>query len=292
MRALARVFPKEVNEYIAITFGVFLFAISIALFFNPHSLVTGGVSGLSVILYHVSQSWWGFYMPLWVTNLALNVPILAAAAKAFGLRTVAKTLYAMFMLTVSLYIAEFLPPFMVDDLLLVVVFGSVISGLGISIVFRCMATTGGTAALASLINLKVRYMSIAKIMFVLDAIIVTMGLVTFNIERTLYAIIAIFISTKVIDTLIDGIHFAKAVFIISEHSEAVAQNIMSKLNRGVTSLHGQGMYSRSEKDVLLCTVSNKEIVELKDIVHSADDSAFVIVADVREVLGEGFKVTR
>ena len=292
MSILANIFPKAVNEYIVITLGVFLFALSIALFFNPHSLVTGGVSGLSVIMYYMSQRWWGFAMPLWATNLALNVPILALAAKVFGLRSIVKTLYAMFALTVALYAAEYMPPFMVDDILLVVVFGGVISGLGISLVLRCMATTGGTTALASLISLKIRYLSIGKILFMLDTIIVTIGLITFNIERTLYAIIAIFIATKVIDTVIEGLNFAKAVFIISEKSETVAKNIMSTLERGVTSLHGEGMYSRTTKNVLLCIVSNKEIVELKDIVRSADDSAFVIVADVREVLGEGFKAMR
>ncbi|MCL2852731.1 MAG: YitT family protein [Defluviitaleaceae bacterium] len=290
MSVLTRIFPKEVNEYITITLGVFLFAVSIAVFFNPHSLVTGGVSGLSVILYDLSQRWWGFAVPLWATNLVLNVPILAVATKVFGVRRIAKTLYAMFALTVALYVAELFPAFMVDDLILVVVFGSLLSGFGISLVLRCMATTGGTAALASLINLKVRYLSIAKILFVLDTIIVTVGLLTFNIERTLYAIIAIYITTKVIDAVIDGLHFAKAVFIISEKSESVAQDIMSKLGRGVTSLHGEGMYSRKAKNVLLCSVSNKQIVELKDIVKSADESAFVIVADVREVLGEGFRV--
>ena len=292
MSVLTKVFPKEVNEYIVITFGVFLFAISVAVFFNPHSLVTGGVSGLSVILYDVSQRWWGFAVPLWVTNLALNVPILAVATKVFGVRRIAKTLYAMFALTAALYVAELLPAFVVDDMILVVAFGSVISGLGISLVLRCMATTGGTAALASLINMKVRYLSIAKILFVLDTAIVTVGLFTFGVERTLYAIISIYITTKVIDTMIEGLHFAKAVFIISEKSEVVARSIMDTLKRGVTSLHGEGMYSRTAKSVLLCSVSNKEIVELKDIVKSTDENAFVIVADVREVLGEGFNVMK
>ena len=292
MSILANIFPKAVNEYIVITFGVFLFALSIALFFNPHSLVTGGVSGLSVIMYYMSQRWWGFAVPLWVTNLALNVPILALAAKVFGLRSIAKTLYAMFALTAALYAAEYMPPFMVDDIILVVVFGGVLCGLGISLVLRCMATTGGTTALAALIHLKVRYLSIAKILFLLDTIIVAAGLITFNIERTLYALIAIFIATKVIDTVVEGLNFAKAVFIISEKSEAVAQKLMSTLKRGVTGLHGEGMYSRTAKNVLLCTVSNKEIIELKDIVRSADEGAFVIVADVREVLGEGFKAMR
>ncbi|MCL2619069.1 MAG: YitT family protein [Defluviitaleaceae bacterium] len=292
MNILSKIFPKAVCEYIVITLGVFLFALSIALFFNPHSLVTGGVSGLSVIFYDLSQRWWGFAVPLWVTNLALNVPILALAAKVFGLRSIAKTLYAMFALTGALYLADFLPPFLVDDLLLVVVFGSIISGAGISLVLLSMATTGGTAALASLINMKVRHLSIAKIMFVLDAAVVTLGLITFNIERTLYAIISIYITTKIIDAILDGLHFAKAVFIISEKAEAVAAVIMERLDRGVTSLHGEGMYSRNPKNVLMCIVSNKEIVELKDIVHSADTGAFVVVADVREVLGEGFKVMK
>jgi len=292
MMALTKIFPKAVNEYIIITLGTILFALSVAVFFNPNSLVTGGVSGLSVIVYELSSRWWGFAMPLWITNLALNVPILAVAAKVFGLRTIAKTLYAMFTLTVALYLADFLPEFVVEDMLLVAVFGGVVAGVGLSMVFRCMATTGGTAALASLINLKVRYLSIAKILFMLDVVIVMVGLVTFDLYRTLYAIIAIFVATRVIDTLVEGLNFAKAVFIISEESEAVSVAILNKLQRGVTNLHGEGMYSRQARNVLLCVVSNKEIVELKDIVHSTDEGAFVIVADVREVLGKGFQAMR
>ena len=292
MKTLANIFPKEVNEYILITIGCFLLAISVALFFNPHSLVTGGVSGIAIIVYEVSQRWFGEAIPLWVTNLAFNIPILAVATKVFGLKVMAKTLYAMFMVTFALYLAEFLPEFVVDDLFLASVFGGIIIGIGLSLVLMCKATTGGTAALATLLNLKVRHISIAKVMLGIDVVIVGVGLMVFDVERMLYAIVAIVVCTKVIDTVLDGLNFAKTALIISDKSDEVADSILNKLNRGVTSLHGEGMYSRQKRDVLLCIVSNKEIVELKDIVRSTDEHAFVIVSDAREVLGQGFQAMR
>jgi len=292
MKTLANIFPKAVNEYILITLGSVILALSIALFFNPHSLVTGGVSGIAIIIYELSYRWWGESIPLWVTNLVFNVPILAVATKVFGLKTMAKTVYSMLTITFALYLADFLPDFMVNDLLLVSVFGGIAMGIGLSLVFMSKGATGGTSTLATLINLKVRYLSIAKIMLAIDVLIVGIGLMTFDIYRMLYAMIAIFICTKVIDTVLEGLNFAKTAYIISDKSEEVADNILHKLNRGVTSLHGEGMYSRQKRNVLLCIVSNKEIVELKDIVRSTDENAFVIVSDAREVLGQGFQTMR
>jgi len=292
MKTLANIFPKIVNEYILITLGSVILALSIALFFNPHSLVTGGVSGIAIIIYELSYRWWGESIPLWMTNFAFNVPILAVATKVFGLKVMAKTVYSMLTITGALYLADFLPEFMVDDLLLVSVFGGIAMGIGLSLVFMSKGATGGTSTLATLINLRIRHLSIAKIMLVIDVVIVGIGLMTFDIERMLYAVIAIFICTKVIDSVLEGLNFAKAVLIISERSEEVADNILNNLNRGVTSLSGEGMYSRQPRNVLLCIVSNKEIVDLKDIVRSTDENAFVIVTDAREVLGQGFQVMR
>jgi len=292
MKTIANIFPKVVNEYILITLGSVILALSITLFFNPHSLVTGGVSGIAIILYELSYRWWGESIPLWVTNLVFNVPILAVATKVFGIHVMAKTVYSMLTITGALYVGEFLPEFMVYDLLLVSVFGGIAMGIGLSLVFMSKGATGGTSTLATLINLKVRYLSIAKIMLVIDVVIVGIGLMTFDVERMLYAVIAIFICTKVIDSVLEGLNFAKTAFIISEKSEEVANNILNKLNRGVTSLRGEGMYSRKDRNVLLCIVSNKEIVDLKDIVRSTDENAFVIVTDAREVLGQGFQAMR
>ena len=175
------------------------------------------------------------------------------------------------------------------DYTLASVYGGVITGVGIGLIFLARATTGGTDMVAALIQSKLRHHSIAQIMQVLDGIIVIFGLYLFGIQRGLYAIVAIFIVSKVSDALLEGFKFSKAVFIITDKSDEVARKIMEQLNRGVTGLNATGMYSGSSKCMLYCVVSKKEIVDLKELVLDTDEAAFVIVTDAREVLGEGFQ---
>jgi len=280
---------KTFREYILITLGVALMAVGIVVFYSPNSLVTGGVGGLSIIIYEVSERMLGFSVPLWVTNFVLNTPIFVVAIKRFGFAKMAKTIYATAVFTFMLFLSVFIPDFAPDDMVLVVIYGGVICGVGLSLVFRCMATTGGTDTLASLINLRFRHISISRIMFLLDALVILVGLLTFDIERTMYAIITVFVVVKTIDSLLEGLDFAKAAFIITSHGDSLSQKIFSDINRGVTRLQGEGMYSKKGKDVLLCIVSNKQIVYLKELTHTVDKEAFVIIANVREVLGQGFK---
>lgn len=150
------------------------------------------------------------------------------------------------------------------------------------------ATTGGTDMVAALIQHRMRHYSIAQIMQVLDGLIVLAGLYLFGVQPALYAIVSIFIVSKLSDALMDGFKFSKAAFIITEQYDLVAQTIMKEMNRGVTGLHAKGMYSGQDKCMLYCVVSKKEIVELKELVLNLDRNAFVIVTDAREVLGEGF----
>ena len=280
---------KAFKDYGVITLGVALTAFGIVVFYGRNGLVTGGVGGLSIIIYELTGRHLGAGVPIWVSNLALNLPIFAVAAKCFGLKYLAKTIYTVAMLTFMLFLADFVPNIAPEDMVLVVVYGAVITGLGIGLVFSRMSTTGGTATLASLINLKMRHISIAKIMLVLDAMVITLGLLTFDAERTMYAIITVFISVKVIDSFLEGMDFAKGAFIITTKSEEVAQRIFADIGRGVTRLGGQGMYSKQDRDVLLCIVSNKQIVVLKEAIHQSDPAAFVVITNVREVLGQGFK---
>ena len=172
--------------------------------------------------------------------------------------------------------------------LLSAVFGAVIGGAGIGLVFLTSATTGGTDMLSALIHRKLRHYTLPQIMFFVDGVIIVAGFAVFGITNSMYAIITIFVSNKVSDAILEGFKFAKIAYIITDHGKEIADEIMVKLDRGVTGFGATGMYSGNHKDVLMCAVSKKEIVEVLDIVNKLDPVAFVTVHDAREVCGEGF----
>ena len=268
-------------EYAVILLGAFIMGFAIKNIYAPVNLVTGGVSGIAIILRAKAG------IPLWVTNTMLNIPLFLVSVRLKGWRFLKRTMAATAAVSVSLYVLPELP-FLMDDLFLTALFGGLISGVGAGLVFSCQATTGGTDMLAALIQRKLPHYSIAQIMQVLDAIVVLVGASVFGITYALYALIAIFAVVKVSDGLIEGLKFSKAAIIISEKSGEIAQAIIHELDRGVTGLDARGMYSGAQKNVLFCVVSKKEIVQLKDLVVGHDSQAFVIVSDAREVLGEGF----
>ncbi|MCI6887788.1 MAG: YitT family protein [Lachnospiraceae bacterium] len=268
-------------DYVLILAGAFIMGFSIKNIFTPLGMVTGGVSGIAIIL----KAKCG--IELWVTNTLLNIPLFLASYRIRGWKFIKRTLAATFGLSLSLYVIPEIP-FLMDDLLLTAVFGGVLNGVGAGLVFVNQATTGGTDMLASLLQRKLKQYSLVQIMQVLDAVIVVAGATVFGIKFAMYALIAIFVMSKVSDGIIEGLKFSKAAFIISEKSDEIAQAILRELNRGATGLHATGMYSGKSRNVILCVVAKKEIIQLKELVVGHDSQAFVIVCDVREVLGEGF----
>ena len=274
-------------DYILIMAGTSLMALAIKGIFDPVSLVTGGFSGIAIIVKNITEGIIEGGIPLWLTNLFLNIPLFVVAIKVKGWRYIAKTIFATIWLSVALW---YMPEknLMPDDIFLASVFGGVISGLGIGLVLMANATTGGTDTMAAIIQHFIRHYSIAQIMQVLDGVIVLAGAWVFGINRALYAIICIYLVSKVSDGILEGLKFSKLAYIISEHYEEIAKQIMKELDRGATGLDAIGMYSGEKKEVLFCVVSKKEIVKVKDIVRRIDADAFMIVSDVREVFGEGF----
>lgn len=272
---------KTVRDYVLIILGAFIMGFSIKNIYDPVGLVTGGVSGIAIILKDQ------FGIALWVTNTVLNIPLFIASIYLKGWSFIKRTLVATVALSFSLYVIPEMA-FLMDDLFLTALFGGLISGVGAGLVFASQATTGGTDMLAALIQRALPHYSIAQLMQVLDAIIVVVGASIFGVTYALYALIAIFAVAKVSDGIIEGLKFSKVAFIISEKTEEIAKDIIEIMDRGVTSLDARGMYSGLRKDVLFCVVSKKEIVQLKALVVGHDSQAFVIVSDAREVLGEGF----
>ena len=235
-----------VIDYLMMIVGTGLLAAAIQCLYDPIGLVTGGFTGLAIVIKAVTERFVPGGIPLWLTNIGLQDYFLAA------------------------------------------IFGGVIGGAGMGLILLARSTTGGTELLAVLIQHFVRHYSVVQIMQVLDAMIVLTGLYLFGIKAGMYAIVAIFVTTKVSDGLMEGFKYSKSAFIITDQYEKVAKKILLELDRGATGLYAKGMYSGDEKCMLYCVVSKKQIVELKDIVASVDPDAFVIVSDVREVLGEGF----
>lgn len=273
--------------WVMIVLGTGLMAVGIQNIYDPINLVTGGFTGIAIIVKNITSGAVEGGIPLWLTNLVLNIPVFLIAWRVKGKSFIGRTVAATVLLSVWLY---FLPPIALvkDDYILAAVFGGVLSGVGIGLILLAKATTGGTDMVAALIQHKLRHYSIAQIMQVLDGLVVLAGLYVFGIQPALYAMVAIFIVSKVSDGLMEGFHYSKAAFIITGRYREVADSIMEHLDRGVTGLEARGMYSGEEKCMLYCVVSKKEIVALKELVMHIDREAFVIVNDVREVLGEGF----
>ena len=274
-------------DYLFIFMGTGIMALAIQCIFEPIGLVTGGFSGIAIIIRKMTAGIVEGGVPLWLTNLALNVPVFIAALIIKGRKFLGRTVIGTVLLSFWLYVIP-----QVDltqgDYMLSAVFGGVITGIGIGFVLLAKATTGGTDMVSALIQKYVCHYSVVQILQVIDGMVVLAGLYVFGLKPALYAIVAIFITSKVSDALMEGMKYSKAAFIITDYYKEIADAIMTQLDRGLTGLDATGMYSGDKKTVLYCVVSKKEIVELKDIVAKIDPKAFVIVTDAREVFGEGF----
>lgn len=275
-------------DYLLIIVGITILALAINMVFAPLEMVMGGVTGLAIVIKAVTGGWIDGGIPLWLTNIIVNVPLFLIAILIKGKNFGVRSLFSTFFLSFALYATSWVPT-LTTDYLLASIYGGVIAGVGLGMVFSAFSTTGGTDLAASIIQHFIKHVTVARIMLVLDGVIIALGALVFGVEISLFAIISVFITAQVIDAILDGLHFSKAAFIISDHSNMIAENIHTELDRGVTGLAGEGMYSSLQKNVLLCVVSKREIVRLKEIVKQSDRRAFIIVTDVREVLGEGFK---
>lgn len=273
-------------EYLLIIVGTALMATAITSCFDAAGLVTGGFSGIVILVKAGTKSLYGNGIPLWVTNLVLNIPVFLLAAKIKGVAFVKKALLGDLSLTVWLAV---LPAWKLSvDFLLVALYGGLLQGVGIGLVFLGGGTTGGTDLLAAIIQNFMRHYSIAQIMQFVDGAVVLVGMYVFGVERALYAIIAVYLVTKVSDGIIEGLKFSKSVYIITEKPDEVSRMVMEDLDRGITGISAKGMYSGQDKLMLFCVVGKKELVHLKEMIDEIDPNAFVIVGDAREVHGEGF----
>ena len=269
------------NDYVLILLGTAVMAVSINSFFDPLGMVTGGFSGLAIVVKELTG------IPLGITMLVLNIPLFLAALRIKGFHFLKRSLAGMISLSFWLLVLPAIP-LVKGDMMLAAFCGGVTQGAGIGLTFMGHGTTEGSDMAAVLIQKKVPWYPVTKIMQVIDWVIVLIGAFVFGFSMVLYSALAIFVIAKTSDTIIEGLKFSKAAFIITEKHEAVALAVMEELQRGMTKVLIRGGYSGKDKIMLFCVVPRKQIVFLKDIVHRIDGQAFVVVTDAREVLGEGF----
>lgn len=265
------------------TVGSFLTALGLVAFLIPNKIAAGGVSGLATVLFYV------FGFPVGVSMFVINLPLLILCVKELGMRFGAKSLYGTFVISFFIdFLAVYIREPWTTNPLLASIYGGVVCGLGMGIVFRAKGTTGGTDLAAALIN-KFLGVSLGYSLLSIDGLVIILAGVVFNIEAALYALVSVFVTSKMIDLVQEGVGYAKAALIISERHQEISSELLSRMSRGVTAIQSRGGYTSQERDVLLCVVSQSEVSTLKSIVYHVDPKAFVIVSNVNEVLGEGFK---
>lgn len=275
------------RKYMAIAVGSILMALSVNLIYEPMGLVTGGVSGLAIVIKYLTTALIKGGFPIWLFTVICNVPLFLLSMKMKGIKFLFSSLFG----TVSFILALMVVPvydLQLNDYLLSSILGGAIGGVGIGLVFSVQASTGGTDLLATLIHFRNRHITVPQILTAIDASIILVGALVFGLGNALYATIAVFITAKISDGILEGLKFAKMAYIISDEYTRIADAIMHKMDRGVTGINATGMYSNRDKKMLFCVVSKKEIVTIIEIAQKIDPKSFVIVSDVREVMGEGF----
>ncbi len=255
--------------------------------YEPLDMVTGGISGLSIVVKYLSGRFIGITLPVWVSNFVLNIPIFIWGVFIKGKEFIAKTLFANTVFSLAMYIIPVFDPGRHDYLLAAVV-GGVLTGVGLGLVFATGYSTGGTDLLSTIICKYIPYYSVSTVLFVIDSVVIITGAVLFGLYISFYAVIAIFVSSSVMDYILSGGKACKQVLVISPEYKEISMQVFTKMERGATLIEAKGMYSNNSRPVLLCVVARKEIAKLTGIVKNIDRNAFVIISEIREVFGEGF----
>ncbi len=265
--------------------GSAVMALSFNLFLIPHKVVPGGVTGISMLLNHVLGT------PVGIMTMVLNVPLFIIGIKVLGKSYGIKSLAGMVVSSLLIDFFTYIVPLQsaTDDIILACVFGGITLGAGLGLVFKGGGSTGGSDIVGSVLN-RVTNLSTGSAILAVDFLIISAaGLVFSNLELSLYGFLNLYLGTRTIDLVLEGVSYTRAVFVVSEKVEELTRIITHGMGRGATLLHGQGAFSHMPKEVIMCVMSKKEIPRLRHMVRSADPKAFLIITDVYEVLGEGFK---
>lgn len=283
---------RPFRDYSWMTVGILVTAYALNAFLIPNRIAAGGVSGLATILFYTMRDLGMPPIPVGLQMLLMNVMLLAVGIRLRGWRYGAKTLYGAIGLSLAIdLMAPLVKPLASGDLLLAVLWGGALAGIGLGMVFRVGGNTGGTDIVAQLLTKKVSF-GVGQLMLLVDAGVLLVAALKFGPELALYGAVAVFVTSTAIDVVQEGLSTEKAAFIFSKHNVTIGQAILTELGRGATAFAARGLYSGQERDVIFCVVSRRELDDLKRIVHTLDPEAFLVISDVHEALGEGFKEAR
>ena len=278
---------KYAADTVLVTIGTAITAASLQFFLLHDTIVPGGLNGLLIAISLLTEKI-GYKIPVYILNLIFNVPLFIFGAQFLGKRTASLTLVSI--IELSFFLKVLPEQIFTEQLILNAVFGGVVMGIGVGLVFKFGGTTGGTDLAGAIVSKYWSNLSIAKGMAITNfVIIIFAGIVNVKIETVLYSLIALFFSMRVIDMVLSDNGYFKGFFIITSRPKEVSDGLMSQLGRGVTLLHGEGMYSKQEHAVLMCVVHRAQFVRAKQLIVSVDAKAFIMICDMTEVLGEGFK---
>lgn len=270
-----------IKDIFLITAGAFIYAFGVNYFFIANKMADGGLAGICTILHYL------FSVDLGTTYFVLNIPLIILGYKLIGGQFILKTFYGTFMTSLAFKVLEKYTGQM-DDRLIAAIFGGLIIGIGLGTIFVGGGSSGGSDILVKILN-KYFDIPIGKAFLALDLVVLSMLGILFGRDVFMYTLVGLFISTRAIDFIQDGVDKAKAMLIISDKSEEIKNEIMDKTGRGVTIINARGGYTNVDKDIVYCIMSRYEVTTVKRIVRSIDKRAFLSIMEVSEVLGEGFK---
>lgn len=275
---------QTIQEYVIIALGCTIMAAGVSLFLLPNELSTGGFSGIATIVYYF------FKVPMGVTVLALNIPLLIIAYFKIGKQLFARSIYGTIVFSLMIDLIDKITP-LTHDRFLGCIYGGILAGIGTAIILKFDASTGGSDLLSHIIRAYKKQYKSSSLILSVDTVVIALNVIFFkNIEIGLYSAIAIFLMGKMIDLIFEGVNFTKVIFIISPKYEEIAGQISASINRGSTGLFSKGMYTDQEKLTLLCVGSRTEAYEMQSIAKEIDKEAFIIIMNAREVIGKGFKI--
>lgn len=273
------------KKYIFLTIASILYALGVALFFEPADLVTGGVTGIGIILHFLS----GVETGTWI--LLLNIPILIVGTIQFGKRFIASTVYFIVVSSIFTNIfSKISSEGILTDSILIAIAGGGMTAIGMGIAMRCGSTSGGIDIIVKLIRRRRPYLKTSTLILTLDILIVSLGAFAIqNLDKTMYAAISVVTTSYVLDLVLYGRDEARQYIVISDHSEVIAKRLLEELQTGVTYLYGHGAYEDKDKKILLCVVRKARSAKLEEIVKETDAAAFLIVGNATKIYGEGYK---
>lgn len=277
----AKNFLVDILFYIA---GCFIYSLAVTLFISANEISPGGFTGLATLINHL------FAVPTGFTVLILNIPILVLGFIKLGGTFVVKTAIATALLSVSLDVSGALFQGIITDKILAAIFGGMLAGFGLSLVFLRGATTGGVDIIAKLINRRFRHLTVGRLILIIDAVVIVLAAAVYrNADSAMYSAVAMYVSTTVTDAVLYGAERGKIVYAVTDCPDGIIKAVGERMSRGVTKIMAEGGFTRQPRVMLMCALRRHEVTALRNIIYEYDPKAFVVVTDAGEIIGEGFK---